>query len=78
MVRSQYQLHLLSNKWLIGAVLSSFILQLVVIYSPLRSSFDAVPLNFMDWTFILVALAIFITVGLLGFALVKRVTQEFD
>ena len=78
MIRSQYQLPLFSNVWLICAVLSSFILQLVVIYSPLRNYFDAVPLNIMDWMFILIALAIFITVGLLGFALIKRITYEFD
>ncbi|MBI2107310.1 cation-translocating P-type ATPase [Candidatus Woesearchaeota archaeon] len=78
MIRSQYQLEMFSNKWLIGAVLSSFILQLIVIYTPLRSYFDVVPLNLIDWVLILVALAIFITVGLLGFTLIKRVTHEFD
>lgn len=78
MIRSQYQLELLSNKWLIGAVLSSFILQLIVIYTPLRSYFDVVSLGLIDWALILVALAIFITAGLLGFTLIKRVTHEFD
>src|SRR3989344_5745875 len=78
MIRSQYQLSLFSNKWLIGAVLSSFILQLIVIYTPLRSYFDVIPLGLIDWALILVALAIFITAGLLGFTLIKRVTHEFD
>ncbi|MBI4159122.1 calcium-translocating P-type ATPase, PMCA-type [Candidatus Woesearchaeota archaeon] len=78
MIRSQYQLEIFSNKWLIGAVLSSFILQLIVIYTPFRNYFDAVPLALVDWVFILISLVIFIAIGSLGFKAIKMVTKEFD
>src|SRR3989344_1767449 len=56
MIRNQYNLKIFSNKWLVIAVLTSIALQLTVLYSPLRTYFDAVPLGIYEWVFILVSL----------------------
>ncbi|MFQ5795375.1 MAG: calcium-transporting P-type ATPase, PMR1-type [Candidatus Bipolaricaulia bacterium] len=57
------------NRYLILAVLSSILLQLLVIYTPsLQSAFRTVPLNLHDW---LIVLAVSST-GLLGVEVVKR------
>ncbi|NGX38981.1 MAG: Calcium-transporting ATPase [Chlamydiae bacterium] len=50
MIRTQYRLKLFSNPYLIGALASSFLLQLLVLYVPsLRPIFGTVPLNLMQW-----------------------------
>lgn len=41
-----------SNKYLIGAVIISLLLQLMVIYTPLSSVFDTVALSLADWVII--------------------------
>lgn len=49
------KLNPLTNKWLIGAVFSSVLIQLLVIYwSPLQRVFDTVPLNLSEWIKILI------------------------
>ena len=40
---------IMENKWLVGAIISSILLQLMVIYTPLASIFKLVPLDLMDW-----------------------------
>ena len=42
-----------SNKWLNYAVLSSIILQLIIVYTSLGNFFSVVPLSFSDWLLIL-------------------------
>jgi P-type Ca2+ transporter type 2C len=60
-IRSEYDLGIFSNKWLILAILVSLLLQLAVIYTPLSSFFGTVPLNTTDWTAIIGAtIAVFI------------------
>ncbi|MCF7871559.1 calcium-translocating P-type ATPase, SERCA-type [Candidatus Woesearchaeota archaeon] len=61
-IRSEYNLSVFSNKWLIYAVLVSFSLQLLVIYSPLNNYFGTVPLLWIDW------LMIFIVALIVGIA----------
>jgi len=41
--------NIMENKWLVGAIISSILLQLMVIYTPLASVFKMVPLELMDW-----------------------------
>jgi P-type Ca2+ transporter type 2C len=41
-----------SNKYLLGAVAISFLLQLLVIYTPLSSVFDTIALSLADWAII--------------------------
>lgn len=48
-IRSRYGQGLLSNSWLIAALGSSFLLQLVVIYTPLRSYFGTYTIGAGGW-----------------------------
>ncbi len=52
-IRSEFKLSILSNKWLILALLSSVLLQLMVIYTPLNTFFGTVPLGWEDWGMII-------------------------
>ncbi|MFH1663555.1 MAG: calcium-translocating P-type ATPase, SERCA-type, partial [archaeon] len=60
-IRSNFSIGVFSNKWLIGAVITSFALQLAVIYTPLNVFFKTVPLGLNEWIAIIgVAFALFI------------------
>ncbi|MDY6768869.1 MAG: cation-transporting P-type ATPase [Candidatus Nanohaloarchaea archaeon] len=48
-IRSRYNLSPWSNRWLIGAVGMSLVLQLLVLYTPLNAFFDVVPLGSTAW-----------------------------
>ncbi|MFH1590610.1 MAG: HAD-IC family P-type ATPase [archaeon] len=48
-IRWQYRLSFFSNKWLVLAVFSSLLLQLLVIYSPLQKFFGTSALSAIDW-----------------------------
>lgn len=49
-----WSLGLTANKYLVGAVLSSILLQVLIIYAPgLSQAFGTVPLNLMDWELII-------------------------
>lgn len=49
-VRAQYNMSLFSNPLLLFALLSSFLLQLVVVYTPyLQPIFGTTPLSWIDW-----------------------------
>jgi len=66
----------LTNGWLAGAVLVSFILQLSVLYTPLNQYFGTVPLSIDDWARLFGALAVAIP-EYLGVAwYVRRLTSE--
>lgn len=54
-VRSEHQLGIFSNLWLIFAVLSSIGLQLLVVYTPLAQFFGTEPLTWIDWFYILIS-----------------------
>jgi P-type Ca2+ transporter type 2C len=60
MVRFQYNMNFFSNKWLLVALASSLLLQLLVIYvPPLQIIFGTVPLQLIDWGLIgIIAIAI--------------------
>lgn len=51
---SSLRLGLFTNKWLLLALLFSFVLMLFVIYSPLNVLFQLKPLSLEDWTIIFV------------------------
>ncbi|TCP22697.1 Ca2+-transporting ATPase [Scopulibacillus darangshiensis] len=70
--RSVFHRHLLENRYLVGAVLSSVILLLIVIYTPmLQPVFHTVPLTIRDWLLIL-AMASVPTVCPPGFHFFKK------
>ncbi len=54
-IHSEHKLKLLSNKFLVGAVCISVLLQLAVIYTPLNSWFKTAPLGWTDWGVLVVA-----------------------
>ncbi|HIH11860.1 TPA: hypothetical protein HA241_06735 [Candidatus Woesearchaeota archaeon] len=48
-IRREYHNSFFSNKWLIAAIIVSFGLHLIVVYSSLGSLFGVVPLELIDW-----------------------------
>jgi len=73
MVRSQYQLSLFSNPFVILALASSLILQLFVIYTPfLQKIFRTVSLSLTEWG---VILSIAVMVWFVG-RLIDRLFQK--
>jgi Ca2+-transporting ATPase len=57
----------LTNRWLTGAVVASFVLHLSVLYTPLNRYFGTVPLAIGDWGGLLAALGVALP-GFLGTA----------
>ncbi len=47
--RPLLQVGLFSNRWLLWATIAPFLLQFVLLYTPLRTLFHLVPLSLMDW-----------------------------
>ena len=78
MIRNQYNLKIFSNKWLVIAVLTSIALQLTVLYSPLRTYFDAVPLGIYEWVFILVSLIALVIFEKIVINIIRDITHQFD
>ncbi|MBX4212490.1 cation-translocating P-type ATPase [Candidatus Pacearchaeota archaeon] len=72
-VRAEYKLGLFSNKYLIIAVASSIILQLVVIYTPLSKFFGTALLSGFDWSMILGATLVVFLLNLLGASIRRRI-----
>ena len=52
---------IIENKWLLGAIIISILLQLTIIYTPMNSIFHIVPLDLIDWIkIILISSTLFI------------------
>lgn len=62
-IRSRYEQSIFSNLWLLGALISSLILQLMVLYTPLRQYFETGLLGLEAWSLIGVATAGFIALS---------------
>ena len=56
-IRMKDKLSIFSNKWLLIAIIASFLLQLLVLYTPLSVYFGTVPLGVGDWQVLLGFLA---------------------
>jgi len=54
-IRSDYKIGFWSNKWLIYAIISSFVLQMLVIYTPLSFFFGTTSLSLTDWIIMIIA-----------------------
>ncbi len=67
-VRANFKTKILSNKWLWLSVIFSFLLQLMVLYSPLNKFFKVVPLSLIEWVDIAIGVTIFL---ILSFIIVK-------
>ncbi|EJN58733.1 cation-translocating P-type ATPase [Halogranum rubrum] len=73
LVRRHYGLTVGSNPWLLVAVLASFGLQLVVLYSPLSAVFHVVALSLPAWGSLAVAVAVFVLSSVVLSAGIDRV-----
>lgn len=65
-IRMRYGNGLLSNWWLIGAILSTLLLQLIVLYTPVRGLFDVSALSPAAWVHLVAGFFVF---GLLAVGL---------
>jgi Ca2+-transporting ATPase len=65
-IRRRYHQSLLSNLWLLGAIIASIIMQLLVIYTPLNGLFNVASIGLVGWEYILVSVAGFtaLTLGM--------------
>ncbi len=78
MIRSNYKVGFFSNKYLIAALVSSVLLQLAVLYTPLRTAFKTVPLPLVDWLYIgAVVIGLFVAGNIVSVA-IRKFTKEFD
>ena len=75
-LRSSYKVKLFSNKWLIVAVISSIVLQLVVIYTPLAKIFGTEALGFKDWGMVFGSALILILVSIVFRVVSSRWRKE--
>jgi len=71
-IRSEYKNSILSNKYLVLALILSLLLQLLVIYTPLNILFKTTPLLLEDWIKIFIALVAFIIASALFIIIRKR------
>jgi len=53
LTESLFKIGLFNNKWLLLALGSSFLLMLLVIYTPLNRVFELTPLEIADWLFLM-------------------------
>ena len=63
-IRSRYDLSILSNPWLLVAIGVTLLLQLLVLYTPLSTVFDVRPLSLGEWGWIAVAFVGFLALNL--------------
>ena len=63
-IRARYDLSILSNRWLIGAIGITLLLQLLVLYTPLNEFFAVRPLSVDEWTWIGAAFVGFLVLNL--------------
>ncbi|MEA3379158.1 MAG: calcium-translocating P-type ATPase, PMCA-type [Nanoarchaeota archaeon] len=71
-IRAHFVDRILKNKFLIGSVIISILLQAIVLYTPLAYYFKVLPLALEDWKYILIA-AVFL--GLMGIVVDKVITK---
>lgn len=70
-IRYQDKLSWLSNPWLLIALFSSLLLQLIIMYTPLRSFFHLVALGVFEWVVLLIG-------TLVGYVLAILITKLVD
>ncbi len=77
-IRKQYNTKLFTNKYLIFAIISSFLLQLLTIYTPLNKIFGTTLLSLTDWFFIIL-ISLFATIICRIFYLISvKITKQTD
>ncbi|MFB6130558.1 MAG: cation-translocating P-type ATPase [Salinigranum sp.] len=76
LIRSRFGQSVASNPWLVGAVGLSFLLQLLVVYTPLNAYFDVFPLGLPDWGLIAAAFVGFVLLNAGLEAVYDRVFED--
>lgn len=74
-IRQRYNQSILSNKWLVGALVGSLALQLAVIYTPLSSYFGTFMIGFEGWLWMIIAVLGFLA---LTFGMIKSFDRIFE
>ena len=77
-IRSRYDQGILSNPWLVVAILVTLALQLLVLYTPLNQLFDVVAVSVTGWAWIGAAFLAFLVSHILVVALYDRVFDVGD
>ncbi len=79
-IRTDYKIKWLSNPWLTVALISSFALQILVLYLPIMARyFDVGPLESHDWVIMAVgSVLLFVTMKLLNPLLDKLIRSEHE
>jgi Ca2+-transporting ATPase len=75
-IRSQEQLGWFANQWLAGSLAVSFLLQLIILYSPLNTYFYLIPLGIYEWGLLLVSVVTAYFLAVLISKMVLRYTPE--
>ncbi len=76
MIRSLYSISIFSNRFLLLAIASSILLQLVVIYTPLNIAFRTVPIGWTEWGLIGGLSLLVFVLGKGLFSLIARLTPQ--
>ena len=71
-IRHRFGSSILSNRWLVGAVVASLALQLVVLYTPLAAAFGVFGPDLGDWVWIGLAVTAVLGVNFLLSAAAER------
>ena len=74
-VRSSSGVPFFSNVWLMLAVVTSFLLQMVVIYGPLQRVFETVSLGLNDWGMISVTVFAVLFLSIIGLGIKKKLSS---
>ncbi len=53
--KSLFNIGIFSNRWLIGAIILSVLLQIIVIYTPISAIFKTTALTLKDWLYVILA-----------------------
>ncbi|MBS3760568.1 MAG: cation-transporting P-type ATPase [Halodesulfurarchaeum sp.] len=75
-IRSRYDQPLRSNLWLVGAIGVSLLVQLAVLYTPLRDFFQVVPLTLVEWGWIAIGFVAFLLLNVVVSRLNTRVFKS--
>ncbi len=76
LTRWYYKVDLFTNKWLHVAVLTSILLQLAVIYTPLSQYFRVKALDSNDWTIIGVGFVVFMVLSIVLLKIGENITKK--
>ncbi|MFH0978053.1 MAG: calcium-translocating P-type ATPase, PMCA-type [Candidatus Woesearchaeota archaeon] len=77
-IRQQYHTGIFSNRFLVYAVLASILAQLLVVFTPINTVFNSMPMNLTDVSVVLALCAGVYIAGTLLTKLTVALTKQFD